>query len=54
MVLVRLRPKDTSQAMRKILVTPSRPYTPPESRDWAEIFGELMTGGAPDLCLNGG
>jgi len=53
-VLVRLRPDDTSQAMRKILMTRSRPYSPPESRDWAEIFGEIMTGCAPDLCLNGG
>lgn len=53
-VLVHLRPKEASQAMRKILMTRSRSYSPPESPDWAALSVEMMTGGAPDLCLNGG
>jgi len=53
-ILAGLRAKETSRAMREILVQESRPYTPPVGRDFAEIFEEMVTGGALDLCLNGG
>jgi hypothetical protein len=53
-VLIHLRQKEASQAMRKILMTRSRSYSPPQSPDWAALSVEIMTGGAPDLCLNGG
>lgn len=53
-LLARYRQPEVKRAMRDILRTRTRDYTPPGDFDPEASYREMFGCGAPDLCLNGG